>query len=787
MANCTLCGLPTGSRPVTDANVTGEFCCRGCLEISRTLTDLDADAPPTPKSETEPAKSFDGETTFLHVDGMHCTSCERFLESTAERTDGVHSAASSYATDTIRIDYDPEQVDTETLKDTLTTAGYEATDRTTATATGDDIDIVRFLVGGGFFGMMAMVWYVVFLYPTYFGYEPLFDLGGVDGLYLFAHIWVFTSVVLFYTGFPILRGAYVSLSAGQPNMDLLVSVAALSAYSYSTIAMLVGRTDLYFDVTIAVILVVVAGNHYESAIKRRATGLLTEVSTTLDSTVRLESGREISATNVEPFDRLLVRQGERIPVDGTVVDGIAAVNEALVTGEFLPVTKRVGDAVRGGTVVTDAPLVIDVGDQVTSTHDRLVELLWDIQSSRSGMQRLVDRLATVFIPIIIAVAVLVGGLRLLTGSSPTTAALVALTVLIVSCPCAFGVATPLAVSAGLRDAASHGIAISSDSVFEQAGAIETVVLDKTGTLTDGNMHVLDVATVDESAETVLQRAAALERASAHPIADSIIDAALDIQADGGTVHGGTRSDPVSEPELLEKGVAGTIADDRHLVGHPSLFDDWSIPARLETSIETAFENGRIPAVVGWAGTVYGVITVGDDVREEWDSLVSELDDREMRVIVLTGDSSAGVRPFEAHPAIDHVYTSVPPEAKVETIRRLERMEPVAMVGDGSNDAPALAAATIGIAISGGTDLAIDAADAVVLGDRLVAIPDLFDVTAGTNARIKQNIGWALVYNATAIPLAITGLLNPLLAAVAMGTSSLLIVLNSSRRILDDRK
>ena len=808
MSNCTLCDLPTGDDPHTAPDVDGEFCCRGCLAVARSLGDVDdvddLDDIDERRPGVETDAEFDGETTFLHVDGMHCATCESFLEMTAGEQPGVAAAEASYATDTIRVDYDPDAVSAEDLPDRLSVAGYAASDRANPESDGDDV-VVRFLIGGGFFGMMAMLWYVVFLYPTYFGYAPLLDLGGVSGLYLFAQIWVFASIVLLYTGYPILRGAYVSLRARQPNMDLLVSLAAVSSYSYSTLAMFLGRTDLYFDVTIAVIVIVTAGNHYESVIKRRATGTLSELTTAMDREVRTEAGKTVPADAIEPADRLLVRPGERVPFDGTVVEGAAAVDEALVTGESLPSTKREGDAVRGGTVVTDAPIVVEVGEDATSTLDTLVRMLWEIQSSRSGIQRLVDKLATVFVPLVVAIAVVAAGATLLFGAAPTDAALVGLTVLIVSCPCALGLASPLAVAAGIRDAARLGIVIVSDAVFEEAADIDTVVLDKTGTLTDGEMRLLDTVTDGTSPEAVRQRAAALERASVHPIAEAIVDAVADGEksgapaaaTDGGTTTGIETASPGSDAGLssppspsatdvsvTDRGVSGVIEGDEVVVGHRSLFEDdaWTLPRSLREAGDDARNDGRVPVYVGWDGAVAGVLVVGDEVREGWESVVTDLAEDGRRVVVLTGDAAAAARRFEDHPAVDETFAEVPPEAKAETVRRLAATERVAMVGDGSNDAPALAAADLGVSVASGTDLAADAADAVLLEDRLSAIPELFAVTRGTNRRLKQNLGWALVYNAVAIPMAVSGVLNPLLAALAMATSSILVVTNSARPV-----
>ena len=800
MSRCTLCDLQTGDDPHTAPDVDGEFCCRGCLTVARSLDgvedrgDLDERRP-----DATPGEEFDGETTFLHVDGMHCATCESFLEMTAGEQEGVAAAEASYATDTIRVDYDPDTVSAAELPERLSVAGYSASDRADPDGEEDDA-VVRFLIGGGFFGMMAMLWYVLFLYPTYFGYEPIVDLGGVSGTYLFAQIWLFASIVLFYTGYPILRGAYVSLRARRPNMDLLVSLAATSSYAYSTLALLVGQTDLYFDVTIAVVLVVTAGNYYESVVKRRATGLLADLTTTEDRTVRTEAGEAVAADAVEPGDRLLVRPGERVPFDGTVAEGTAAVDEALVTGESLPATKREGDAVRGGTVVTDSAVVVEVGEDAANTLDTLVRLLWEIQSSRSGVQRLVDRLATAFVPLVVAVAAVGAAATLALGAAPVDAALVGLTVLIVSCPCALGLATPLAVAAGIRDAAKRGIVVVSDAVFESAADVDTVVLDKTGTLTDGEMRLLD-ATAAEGipVERVRERAAAVERASVHPVAEAIVagvlgdgDAATDGAADGRDRDGAaeevdaTDAPSATDVDVFDRGVAGRVDGDEVVVGHPDCFDErgWPVPDRLREAGTAARDRGNVPVYVGWEGRARGVLAVGDEVRDGWEAVVSDLDADGRRVVVLTGDAPAAARRFADHPGIDEVFAEVPPEAKAETVRRLGADGPVAMVGDGSNDAPALAAADLGVSIASGTDLAADAADAVLLEDRLSAVPELFAVTRGTNRRLRQNLGWAFCYNAAAIPLALAGVLNPLLAALAMASSSLLVVTNSARAVFD---
>ena len=790
MSSCTLCELPTPTRPITDEAVDGEFCCRGCLEVARTLDETPSDVDPEAaraslQTDQPDVDRSDYDQQYLSVDGMHCATCETFLESTVTAREGIGAVSASYATDTLKLYYDPDLVEVDSLPELVSGYGYTATERSVDDGTEQtgDVAIVKFLIGGGLFGMMTMLWYVLFLYPTYFGYGSLVDLGGFDGLYLYTQIWLLTSLVLFYTGYPILRGAYVSLRARQPNMDLLVAIAAVGSYAYSTLAMGLGRTDLYFDVTVAIVLVVTVGNYYESTIKQRASELLSDLTAIQVTEARRPDGSTVDVEAIEPGERLLVRPGERIPVDGDVESGVAAVDEALVTGESVPRTKRPGDQVRGGTVVTDQPLTIRAGDEAGSTLDRIVELLWEIQSGSPGVQRFADKLATVFVPVVLLISVVATAGVLATGGSPTAALLVGLTVIIVSCPCALGLATPLAVAQGTQTAAQHGLVVASSSVFETPD-VDVIALDKTGTLTSGEMEVTETVGDD----TILSTAAALERASAHPIADAIVAAAApstadaQLETDGGTLKPADADAlSVDAVETLEKGVRGRVDSREVLVGHPSLFESWGDPNDYHTRAETITDRGEVAVVVGWDETIQGVIAVGDEPNADWEGVVDALADGRREIVVLTGDDTEATRTFEAHPAVDHVFAEVPPQAKAETIRRLQADGRVAMIGDGSNDAPALAAADLGIALATGTKLATDAGDVIVVDGELSAVPTLFGIARTTHRRIRQNLAWAFVYNAVAIPLAVFGLLNPLFAALAMGASSLLVVINSTLR------
>jgi len=771
------------------------------------------------------------ESTFLEVEGMYCATCEAFIEAAARSTDGVSHAAASYVTETVRIDHDPDAVTETDLREAVDGLGYSAYPREDAFARRQaDHRATARLAVGVLVGMLVMMQYVVIIYPTYF--DGLFyddrtaafladAMAHSSGTYFFIVLGVLTSIVLFVTGRPILRGAYVAARTRRPNMDLLVAIAAVSAHLYSTLTVVVGGTHVYYDVTVAIVVIVTVGNRYESTLKRRATDRLSELTAVrVDEATRIvgagdgDDGGDVATETVgvddlSGGDRLLVRAGERVPVDGEVIDGTAAVDESIVTGESLPVRKAVGDRVVGGSAVAGGAVTVRAGPDATSSLDRIAELVWDLQSGTSGIQKLADRLATVFVPTVLALAALIAAAYLAAGAGVAGALLVGLTVLIVSCPCALGLATPLAVAAGLRDALDRSIVVLDDSVFERLRGAGVVVFDKTGTLTTGEMRLLD-ADVDPD---LLAAAAALERRSSHPVGRAIA-AAVDgdeadgsaaggvdpdgdpagIAADGGPTAAASEDDGGPGPavdrfESHPRGVTGVVDGERVAVGHPDLFRErgWTVPDGVAAAVADARGAGRVPVAVGREGTAEGVVVVGDEVREGWAAPVSELAASGVEVVVLTGDDPEAAAPFREHPAVDRAFAGVPPEGKAETIDRLGRGTDgeTVMVGDGTNDAPALAAADLGIALGGGTAMAADAADAAIVDDDLSSVGTVFDLSRAAGRRMKGNVAWAFCYNAVAIPLAALGLLNPLFAAAAMGTSSLLVVANSARPLLDD--
>jgi Cu2+-exporting ATPase len=822
MGECALCDLPTGEDPVSAPGHPGEFCCRGCLEVSRALADHDGEADAAALGEPTGDESRvtdvpeDAAEAYLAVEGMHCTTCEGFLTLRGDELEGIYAVDANYAMETARVYYDPDRIERDRLPDALSGHGYRLRFRDSDAEADSNArtrrqrETLQRLIVGGFLAMLVMPWYFFYLYPSYLGVETgvvAVDTTTAVGIYLpLVLIALLTTGVLLYTGLPILRGARVSIRTRRPNMDLLVAVAALAAYCYSTLALAAGSTHLYYDVTVAVVMVVTFGRYYEGRARSQATDLLSAVTAArVGEAVRLtDDGREtVPVEELSPGDRLVVSPGERVPVDGTVAEGVAAVDESLLTGESLPVTKEPGEEVVGGSVVTDDALVVTVGPGVESTADRIATTLWEIQSSTPGVQRFADALATVFVPFVLLLGAAVAVWQLATGGSVAAAMLAGLTVLVVSCPCAMGLATPLAISAGLRDALDRGIVVTNETVFETAPEADTVIFDKTGTLTEGEMAVDSVS----GADGTLERAAAVERFASHPVADAVLDAfgttaapsdgpatdggtdVLDPSDDGPAGPDGAGGDRVTLPSATDftrhagDGVAASVEGSRTVVGTPSLVarEVGPIPSELSAEIDRIEDGGGLPVVVGWDGRARGVVAVTDRERADWERAVDAFDEQE--VVVLTGDEGSGAERFREHPGVDRVFAGVPPDGKVETVRRFRESGPTVMVGDGTNDAPALAAADLGIAVGDATARATDAADAVVTGDELAAVDRVFDLAAGTRRRIRENIGWALCYNAVAIPLAAAGLINPFFAALAMAASSILVVSNSRRSVL----
>lgn len=825
---CPVCQQPLAGASIADHS-DGPFCSTGCREVSRLFGDDTQSSRPTAGPDTDQAVPDGVTRTFFRIDGMYSPTCEAYLEHLADTQSGVVTAEASYVTETIRVDHDSDAVSADDLRDALSKTGYTAFLRSDASADGDmggtrrsrEADGLRKrrsdevlglrYAAGIVFGAFLMIPYVAIMYPAHLApyfdaaflnaFKGAFQLNGSSGFLFLRIYFVLTAIVLFFTGMPVLRGAYISLKMRQPTTDLLVAFTVVSAFCYGTGAVLLGNNNIFYDLTLVIAAVVSGVSLYETSIKQRALERLTELTVSqVNSARRLDDSgdaTEVAVDSLRPGDRILIREGERIPVDGTLVGDDCSVKEAVVTGESLPVAKRTGDTIVGGAVVTDGAAVVEVGDPVTSSVDRITDSLWSIQSADHGIQRRANALAYRLAMLVAGAAVMIGIWVVVTGGSLPAGVMAILLVLLVATPWALGLATPLSVATSIRDAMERGIVVLDDTIFERLRDVDVVVFDKTGTLTTGEMEVIEVDTPDEA----LADAAALEQRAAHPAATAIVSA-VDSKSEGATAGtdnknpDGDRAEALTPPARRDvrdfrthaTGVSGTVGDREVLVGSLNLFAEhgWTVTSEIQTKAREARGVGRLPVVIGCDGHASGLVVVGDNPREGWEEAVTSLHERGIEVAVLTGDNEEATDFFAEQEAVSYVFADVPPEGKTEAIRRFQRDRRVAMVGDGTNDAPALAQADLGISLGSGTALAADAADIAIVDDDLSLVNATFEFARAARQRVRQNIGLAFAYNAVAVPVALVGLFNPVTAAVAVAVCGGLLAANSSRSLFGAR-
>ncbi|MEY8018101.1 copper-translocating P-type ATPase [Mycobacterium servetii] len=588
-----------------------------------------------------------------------------------------------------------------------------------------------------------------------------------------------TVPVQFVAGWPFLVGAVRQARAGSAGMDTLISLGTLTAFAYSTYQLFAGG-PLFFDTAALIIAFVVLGRYFEA----RATGKTREaISTLLEMGAKeaclLVDGQEVlvPVERVQVGDVMLVRPGEKIPVDGEIVDGRAAVDESMLTGESMPVEKTVGDRVAGATVNTDGLLTVRATAVGADTAlAQIVRLVEQAQGGKAPVQRLADRVSAVFVPAVLGVAALTfAGWALLAGN-PIAGMTAAVSVLIIACPCALGLATPTAIIAGTGRGAEMGILVKGGEVLEASKKIDTVVFDKTGTLTRGQMRLTDVITDKKrDVDLVLRIAAAVESGSEHPI--------------GAAIVAGARERELAVPaaaaftNLAGHGVRAEVEGHAVLVGRRKLVEenDLRLPEQLASAAADLEAQGRTAVFVGRDERVVGVLAVADTIKDDAVAVVRQLHAMGLQVAMITGDNARTAAAIAEQVGIDRVLAEVLPEDKVDEIRRLQdEGRRVAMVGDGVNDAPALVQADLGIAIGTGTDVAIEASDITLMSGQLDGVVRSLQLSRQTLRTIHQNLGWAFGYNTAAIPLAAFGVLNPVVAGAAMGLSSVSVVTNSLR-------
>ncbi|MGF9757800.1 heavy metal translocating P-type ATPase [Microvirga sp. 0TCS3.31] len=745
----------------------------------------------------------------LAITGMTCASCANRIERKLNKLDGV-SATVNYATEKAKVSF-PVTVSTDDLLRTVEAAGYAAAlptppDEVAAAEPERDPLLQRLLVSAVLSVPVVAMAMVPAWQFTYWQWASL----------------ALAAPVVVWGALPFHRAAWTNLRHGATTMDTLVSVGVLAAFGWSLWALFLGtagepgmthpfqisidRTDgagnIYLEAAAGVTTFLLAGRWLEHRSKRRSGAALRallelgvrDVAVLRDDASGGRSETRIPVDQLAVGDLFVVRPGEKVATDGEVVEGSSAVDASMLTGESVPVEVKPGDAVVGATVNAGGRLVVRAtrvgADTQLAQMARLVE---DAQNGKAEVQRLADRVSGVFVPIVIGLSVATLGFWLGAGAGATAAFTAAVAVLIIACPCALGLATPTALMVGTGRGAQLGILIKGPEVLESTRRVDTIVLDKTGTVTTGEMTVHDVVVAEgESVDDVRRLAAALESASEHPIGRAIAAAGLSavVPEDAAyVIEPGTRPPRPQLPVVDDfanregLGVQGVVEGHAVVVGRPSLLADWAqhLPPSLDAAVQRAQGEGRTAVAVGWDGRARGVIVVGDTVKPTSAQAVAALRDLGLTPILLTGDNEAAARQVADQVGIETVVADVLPADKVAEVQRLQAAgKVVAMVGDGVNDAAALAQADLGLSMGTGTDVAIEAGDlTLVRGDLLVAV-DAIRLSRRTLGTIKGNLFWAFAYNVAALPLAAAGLLNPMLAGAAMAFSSVFVVTNSLR-------
>jgi Cu+-exporting ATPase len=726
----------------------------------------------------------------LSIGGMTCASCASRIEKKLNRMDGV-TATVNYATEKAFVTVDGE-VNAEDLIATVEKTGYTAA-LPPPPASADNphepepVDELRSLRTRLFTAIALSV--------------PVIVLAMVPAWQFTYWQWASLTLaapVVVYGGLPFHKAAWTNLRHGAATMDTLVSLGTLAAFGWSLWALFFGTAGepgmthpfsldiggdgmdaIYLEAAAGVTMFILAGRYFEARSKRRAGAALRALLEmgAKDVTV-LRNGTEVKIPvgQLAEGDRFLVRPGEKIATDGVIEDGTSAVDASMLTGESVPVEVAPGDTVVGATVNAGGRLIVRATRVGADTQlAQMAKLVEQAQTGKAAAQRLADRISGVFVPIVITLAVATLGWWVGTGNGWTAAFTAAVAVLIIACPCALGLATPTALLVGTGRGAQLGILIKGPEVLESTRRVDTIVLDKTGTVTTGRMTLVATLAVEGQDDSeLLTRVAAVEAASEHPIAQAIAKAGAE-RAPLPAVTGFTN--------LEGLGVTGTVDDHQVLVGRPQLLREhgYTLPAAIEQALTAAQQAGQTAVVAGWDGHVRGILAVADAIKATSREAITALRGLGLTPILLTGDNETVARAVAAEVGIDEVIADVLPAGKVDVVKRLqEQGKVVAMAGDGVNDAAALAQADLGLAMGTGTDVAIEASDLTLVRGDLLAAADAIRLSRQTLRVIKSNLFWAFAYNVAALPLAAAGLLNPMIAGAAMAFSSVFVVGNSLR-------
>ena len=706
-------------------------------------------------------------TLSFDVEGMTCATCSLRIERVLGKQEGVRSATVNLTGKEARVVVDPG-TDPDTLRAAVERIGYGATlveDEAERESLAERYDAEtryqrRVALGAA-----------VFTLPAF-----LLSMFGPMEQWAVAVVWALVTPVEFLFGWQFHRNAAVRLRSFGANMDTLVSMGTLAAYFWSVYAFFADQA-VFFETAAVIVTFILLGRYLEARSKGRASSAITrllELGARQARVLRDGQEVEIDAATLAPGDHMVIRPGEKVPTDGRILEGASAFDESMLTGESVPVDKGPGDEVIGATINQQGSVIVEatrVGSETALAQ--IVRLVEDAQASKAPIQHLADRVSGIFVPAVIAIALVTLGIWLIVSGDLPDAVRAAVAVLIIACPCALGLATPTAIMVGSGRGAELGVLFKGAEVFERAGDISTVVFDKTGTLTLGAMTLAEIVADDEGRALFL--AGSVESASEHPIARAV--------ADGAEERGIDLVRPTGFENLPGRGVRGTVQGEEVVVGGPKLMADLGIAmeGRFEDAVDAMEERGLTAFLAAWDGKARAALGVADQVRPTSDQTVRGMRERGIDVAMITGDNERTARTIAGQVGIDTVLAEVMPGDKSSEVARLQATgATVAFVGDGVNDAPALTQADLGIAVGTGTDVAIESGAVVLMSGDPALADTALRLASRTFQVIRQNLFWAFAYNTAAIPLAAFGLLDPMIAAAAMALSSVSVVGNSLR-------
>jgi P-type Cu+ transporter len=752
--------------------------------------------PGTTTDPAAPDRTAPAVRIVLPVEGMTCAACSNRVGRALSKLDGVEVANVNFATHRAAVTYDPSRVVPDQLKAAVEKVGYSVPEVPDDDAAHERrrVRLRRDLTVATLFTVPTLL---ISMVPALM----------FDGWQWWA--WALTTPVVLWSGREFHRNAVTNLRHAQVTMDTLVSLGTMVAYWWSVVALLflgagtfhegmrlniAGLPEVYFETAAAIITAILLGRVFEHRAKGRSSQAIKRLLELGATTATLEDGTEVPVEDLEVGQRFVVRPGERVATDGVVVTGTSAVDTSMITGEPVPVEVGVGDEVVGGTVNASGRLVVEataVGRQTLLAQ--IVDLVAQAQGGKAPIEALVDRVSAVFVPIVLVIAAATFGFWVWQDLAVSDAITRAVAVLVIACPCALGLATPTAIMVGTGRGASLGVLIKGAEVLEATRTIDTIVLDKTGTVTEGRMELASVQVADDvvDAPVLLEAVAAVEDASEHPIARAIV-AGLRDRAEVAARRTDGDVEVTDFAALAGVGVRGRVGDADVLVGRPRLLTDegWEVPAALADALTAEQAQGRTAVLAGRDGRAEVVVAVADRIKDTSREAVAALHDLGLTTVLLTGDNAraaeavataVGIVGPDAGRDDGEVIAEVLPEDKDAVIQRLQAEgRVVAMVGDGINDAPALARADLGLAMGTGTDVAIEAGEVTLVSGDLRAAADAVALSRRTMRTVRSNLVWAFGYNTAAIPLAAAGFLNPMVAAFAMGFSSVFVVTNSLR-------